>query len=369
MDFLPDLLRPIKVKLDQLLLDPNNPRFAELGIDVKDVPELRFSEPAVQDNCIRKLKEKRFDLVELRDTIKELGFLPMDRIVVRRWNHSKNGDFYVVIEGNRRIAALKWLIEIHQTGREQLIEQQIKNLTELEVLLLEQEADDDLVRLILPGLRHVSGIQEWGPFQKGLTVFKLRESGKSPQEAAQSLGLSTRAANQLWRAFLGLRQMKEDDEYGDFAVPQKYSYFEEIMRQPTVKDWLGWKDEQQKFVNEDRMRKFYSWMIGEPVEENNRSDPKLPEARSVRNLAKILDNKLAMTNFESPDGSIEAALAIVYKNQYKDWKPLIANAREAIANLSPDMLRALTNDEICELKMLSDKVIQALKDRDKLIGT
>jgi hypothetical protein len=46
----------------------------------------------------------------------------------------------------------------------------------------------------------VSGIKEWGAYQKAKAVFELRESGMTPQAAAQSLGLSTRNANQLWRS-------------------------------------------------------------------------------------------------------------------------------------------------------------------------
>ena len=76
------------------------------------------------------------------------------------------------------------------------------NLNDLEVLLLDQENAPNTAIWVLPGLRHVSGIKEWGPYQKARAVFILRETGASPQEAAQSLGLSTRSANQLWRSFL-----------------------------------------------------------------------------------------------------------------------------------------------------------------------
>ena len=84
------LLTPIEARLDQLLLDPNNPRFAELGeSESSDVPESRVAEPKVQEAAFKKMKSPKFDVNELRDTIKTVGFLPMDRIVVRKVKNDK----------------------------------------------------------------------------------------------------------------------------------------------------------------------------------------------------------------------------------------------------------------------------------------
>ena len=79
MQNLPNLLAPIKVKTDDLLLDPNNPRFAELGEEVDAIPENRFSEQKVQKGTYDRMKSRTFDVAELRDTIKTLGFLPKSK--------------------------------------------------------------------------------------------------------------------------------------------------------------------------------------------------------------------------------------------------------------------------------------------------
>ncbi|MDD5271771.1 MAG: ParB/Srx family N-terminal domain-containing protein [Methylovulum sp.] len=73
------------------------------------------------------MKDPVFGINELRDTIKTLGFLPMDRIVVRKWKGMP--EKYVVIEGNRRVTALKWLIALNDTGKETFTERQIANFT------------------------------------------------------------------------------------------------------------------------------------------------------------------------------------------------------------------------------------------------
>jgi len=132
MSDLSELLSPISINLEQLLLDPNNPRFGELGEPFDPVPEGRFAEAPVQREAYDRMKSGNFEVAELRDTIKTLGFLPMDRIVVSFWRDSAVDDRkYVVIEGNRRIAALKWLVNLHDTGRETFSEDQLRNFREL----------------------------------------------------------------------------------------------------------------------------------------------------------------------------------------------------------------------------------------------
>ena len=46
MPELHELLQPLAFALSNVLLDPNNPRFAELGQQLDAVPEARFAEVA-----------------------------------------------------------------------------------------------------------------------------------------------------------------------------------------------------------------------------------------------------------------------------------------------------------------------------------
>lgn len=366
MDNLPSLLTPIKITLDQLLLDPNNPRFSELGEVLNSIPEGRFADEKVQANTYEKMRDPMFDVAELRDTIKAIGFLPMDRIVVRKWKVSSEPPRYVVIEGNRRVTALRWLVNLHEIGKETFSEERLENYTQLECLLLNDSLASPSATLILPGLRHVSGIKEWGPYQKAKAVHALRSSGLSPQEAAQSLGLSTRAANSAYRCFVALEQMVVDEEYGEFAEPKMYSYFEEIFKRPAVRGWLNWNDEKERFCNAERLHEFYSWML--PGGEEGTEPPKLSEAKSVRDLAEILDDEAALNVLRSPEGTLTRALARYQIDHPEDWYPKILAAEAALKSLTPDMLRKMDGPTIEGMKELAQRIAQALEDRTKLSG-
>jgi len=367
MTNLPSMLAPLSVTIDQLLLDPNNPRFSELGEDLNPVSEGRFADEKVQNFTFEKMKADAFDVSELKDTIKTLGFLPMDRMVVRRWKGSPNSaeEKYVVIEGNRRLTALRWLIALHEVGKESFSTEQLNNFRNLECLLLDDVAAPQTTTLILPGLRHVSGIKEWGPYQKAKAVYALRQSGLSSQDAAQSLGLSTRAANSSYKCFLALEQMKNDEEFGEHAVPRMYSYFEEIFKRPNVRSWLDWSDDAEGFTNGDNLQEFYSWII--PSEDGTRR-PKLPEARSVRELSGILPDESAMNILRGPEGDLTRALARFEVDHPEDWYPKITAAAAAVNSLTPDKLRGLDEETIGSLNELKEKIAQALKDRESLMN-
>lgn len=365
---LSQFLSPISLSLNQLLLDPNNPRFSELGEELNTIPEQRFSEEKIQNSTKEKMKSPSFDVAELKDTIKTVGFLPMDRIVVRKWKGKTgdNIDRYVVLEGNRRVTALKWLIDLHESGKETFTEAQLDNFQKIDGLLIDDIVAPETASLILPGLRHVSGVKEWGPYQKAKAVHALRKSGLNPQEAAQSLGLSTRAANQSYRCFLALEQMKADEEYGEFAIPKMYSYFEEAFKRPEVKAWLEWDDMKEEFTSKENLKEFYSWMVPTPDEEDD--TPKLPEAKSVRDLGTILKDEQAINVFRSPDGSLARALAKYEVDHPEEWFPKVIAASGAIKSLTPDILRKMDEPSVKALTDLESIIKQAIEDRKTLLG-
>jgi hypothetical protein len=369
MESLSKYLTKINVSLDNVLLDPNNPRFAELGDSIDIIPEVRFAEPKIQKDAFDKMKSDKFEVSELKDTIKTIGFLPMDQIVVREWKANPNPESkrYVVIEGNRRVSALKWLIDLHNSAKETFTEEQLTNFRELEVLLLDQENAPNSAVWILPGLRHVSGIKEWGPYQKARAVFILRDTGATPQESAQSLGLSTRAANQLWRSYLALEQMKNDEEFGEYSEPRMYSYFEEIFKKPELRVWLDWDDNERKFKNSGHLREMYSWIVGEPDDDGNLQDPKLPEAKSIRELGPILSDETALSVFRSPNGTLLRARARYDADHPEDWHPTIIKAESVLSNLSTDTLKSMTSEEITSLRKLKQRIETVISDREKLV--
>jgi hypothetical protein len=365
MSQLANCLSEMTIPLDNILLDPNNPRFSDLGDDFRVVQTSRFNEDRVQGHTMEKMKADSFHVAELRDTIKELGFLPMDRIVVQKWEFStEEAPKYIVIEGNRRVTALKWLISLNETGRESFSTEQLDNFANIDCLLIDKDNAPKAAELILPGLRHVSGIREWGPYQKAKAIYELRTSGYSAQEAAQSLGLKTLKANRAYRCYLALESMKQDEEFGECASPKLYSYFEEIIKKPVLRTWLGWSDSNESFENLNNLHEFYSWIVPNEDDES----VKISMAIHVRELASIIADEDSMSILRSPSGTLTRALANYEVEHPQSWLPKIGSATKALRALSTEVVRTLPDDSLEKLEELRLQIESTIRDRRLLIS-
>src|SRR2546426_7407978 len=98
--------RPTPLKPQQLLLDPNNPRYQGDFEDFVFVPYDQIAQTRHQDRAMERLLEDRFGVKQLAESIAQVGYLPIDNLVVSPYQ----GDTYLVIEGNRRLAAIRLLL-------------------------------------------------------------------------------------------------------------------------------------------------------------------------------------------------------------------------------------------------------------------
>jgi len=316
-------LKSKRVVIEKIYLDPNNPRLVELGVKSGVVPEKRFTDKEVQENLLDELfNSTQMDVKSLRNSILQIGFLPMDRVVVRKI--VSQPDSYVVVEGNRRIAAIKWILQDHMVGELTLTDDLVKQLSEIDVL--ELEADPKTSRLdqfVLQGVRHISGIKQWGPYQQSEAAITLLKMGKNPREIGQALGgLSVTRVNRLIRSNMALTRMKADEEYGEFATSDMFSYFLEMVSDPYLRDtWLNWSDKEGAFKEEKNTRLIYSWIT---PNEDLSGAKKIPMAIDIRDLPGILQNTSIYDLFLKPHVKIDQARAALISSQAPvssiDWR-------------------------------------------------
>lgn len=185
-------LKRVKVGLDHLLLDPNNPRFAKSLNLPEHVPDKKI--PAEQQKVERLFINERdseavsdeddsdaeLGAVRIGDLVRsmqEIGFVPIDRVVVRKLDQSPTD--YVVIEGNRRVRSAKYLrdLETSQANPEAKRKHEaiLETLKELDVLLLDTSGltagqVHDQIGVIL-GLRHFGQVLPWGTLAKAVNIY------------------------------------------------------------------------------------------------------------------------------------------------------------------------------------------------------
>ena len=83
---------------DRLLLDPNNYRFHDIQGYKPVNQRSRYHESGVQDRAIQLLQDtESFELNALRDSILSNGYVPIEQIVVERFDQDTDSSRYLVI--------------------------------------------------------------------------------------------------------------------------------------------------------------------------------------------------------------------------------------------------------------------------------
>ena len=344
-------LNSATVNINDVLLDPNNPRFIGKRFPGRTratnaIPENRFVEAGVQEAALEKMLDEEFEVRSVRESIRENGFLPVDKIVVR-----PVGTKYVVVEGNRRIAAIKSLLKMAHEGEEELGEDEISSLQTIQVLVLNSPADNiQHDQWLLQGIRHVSGIKEWGPYQKASLIHQMFQQGKTAQEISASLGMAVVMVNRYNRTLHAIKQMEQDDECGQYAGPELFTHFEEAYRVVGVRNYLGWNEEQKKFLNETELREFYSWIV--PLDELN-GERKLPRGKDVDFLERIVEVPAALSELRTEGKNINDALIRLGQEVVIEWKNIIEEALKTLERLSLSTIETFTEEDFT----LIDKLV------------
>lgn len=242
----------IVVGIDQLFLDPNNYRFVDAD-SYTHVSDDMATDDRVQKHVRSLLLGRGNDNVS--DLIKSFitnGFLNIDIIQVRPLGEGK----YLVLEGNRRVATLKLLYERYKAG------ENVGCLGEEDFLNVNvQVIQDDLrTHLVAMGLHHITGKKRWNPLNQAKLIYDLvNHHGMDENQACDALGCSKVVLRKSLRA-LALIQLYEKSDYGDQFRSDMFSIFEETVKSPSIKEWLGWDDDLMTCRNKERMEYFFSWI-------------------------------------------------------------------------------------------------------------
>ena len=186
-------LKKIKVGVDKLILDPNNPRLTTRKEDVFD--EEDFLGMDLAGITVKKMRgtgdKDTYKIKELENSIRQNGWLPVDFIFVKK--HS-DGVHYIVLEGNRRITAIRNILTDEEP--EQNLHISLKNIEVMEVI-----DEDDLDRKIsyLLGVRHHGSLVRWTPFAQAHNILSRYSeiSGQDPDSFIWDSNISKSVANAL----------------------------------------------------------------------------------------------------------------------------------------------------------------------------
>jgi hypothetical protein len=184
-----------RVETKSLLLDPENPRLAEYAL----------GENPTQAELLRILWEK-MAVDELAMSIAFSGYFDHEPIFV-----ANEGGKDVVIEGNRRLAAVKILLDENLRRRLKIVDlPQISAALRRELQTLPVIRTDRKSIWQYIGFKHVNGPAKWGSYAKAQYIAEIRKQfGISLEAIADQIGDRNRTVQRLYRAMMVIRQAEE----------------------------------------------------------------------------------------------------------------------------------------------------------------
>ncbi len=269
--------------LDNLYLDPRNPR---LGRRLSD------DEPKQSDIASDMLD---WSLEELATSFLESGFWPQEAVLCVEESLAGVSRL-VVVEGNRRIATLRFLQESFDGSPpnkkwEKLILGYSKPdglFSDVPYILMDsRESIDDFL-----GFRHVTGIKEWDPAEKAEYIaYLIDKRGYDYEVVRKKIGSKTDAVRRNYIAYRLLQQMKESSDIDESFVLKKFSVMFLSLRTAGVREFLGINgsanpDEAKSPVPDDKrdaLVEYALWLFGD--EDHS---PIVSDSRQVDRFSRVL---------------------------------------------------------------------------------
>lgn len=358
--------------IKNLYLDPNNYRF------IDNDNYIPISKEKITDSSIQKRArlfiegKKREGVKDLLSSFKSNGFLNVDVIQLK----DLGDNHFLVLEGNRRVTALKILQEDYQAGLDigKLNPETFKKVPS-EIYQDQNESE----HLIIMGLKHISGNKKWPAINQAKLIHDylephwLKEQYYSEESnLCQSLGITKAKLRSSQRAYHLILQYKASD-YGDQFESDMYYTFAEITKKPAIKKWIEWDDSSYKAQNEENILRLFSWLSEkeeiedldeDEIDENRKYPPIITKYREVQDLAKFIANEEALEAMES-SGSVARGLLVSGSIEQESYAKNFDRLKSSISEL--DRLKGLLqSDDIENLRELNKRFDSILPSRSEL---
>jgi len=340
-----------KIKLKRLFFDPENLRYDD-NFDFKEVSVDKIIQRTSQLKIYNKLKD---DISELVTSVIENDFIYIEMIVAKEID--RDGNCYI-IEGNRRLATLKYIAENYDVEE---LKPSLQNIIKhgLDVKMYTAEYDED----VLMGMRHITGVKHWNGFAKAKLVIRLKDiKGYSFEEIGSKVGKRPADVKKQYYAFKLLSNMRKDG-YSKFEVRKLYTIFYETLGKPTFRKWLEWDEARVEFLNKNNLDRFYKWIVKTEGADGAVEKEAISTPQTLKEVAKILDDESALDVLDSTRNPFEAVKSSKMLNE-KNIEKTLKQILDSVGAISTTDLEKL--DEVSEgyLRKIKEKIYRDMQYRE-----
>ena len=343
--------RPEELLVQQLRLDPQNPRLPDSLQDASENDLLR----AIVEN---------YNAIDIARSIAMHGYFPSEPLIVI----GRDDNSYLVVEGNRRLAAIKVLAN-------PALANELDNTDGWVELAERATLPDSVPAIIAPdrqsvapviGYRHISGIEPWDPYQKARFVGSLIDDRELDFSIVADL-VGERATDiaSHYRNIMIAKQAKDEFEIDVSRVRQRFGVFTRAMTSLDLRRHIGAPapsdvSPRQFPLPEDvgeKVKELISWLFGDDAQ-----SAVIGESRDITDLGRVVS---------SPDGlrvlkqtrDLEAAL-IAAGGLLDRLLRRLQNANSHLEAAREDITSYHTEEEVRELLAKCQESLNHLTDLD-----
>ena len=348
------------IELSKLKFDAQNPR---LPVRLQGIDD---------DIKVIDYMVKYGNIVELMLSIAETGYSDAEPLLVV----ARSDGNYTVVEGNRRLAALKLLSNPELTKvRVQVIRDAVStaNYIPVEIPCILYSQRDDVLDYL--GYRHITGVKDWGALEKARYLDQLYQIHiqNTPQEKiyaklAKMIGSRADYVSKLHTA-LKLYDKANDNAYYGADIKEEdisFSWITTALGYTGIVSFLGLTslDASLSGLDEENYKKLFTWLF-------HPDKTVIKESRQLSDLAKITEVSCAVEKLEKGSSIDEALLytsapSDAFIEMLKKAKQQLKQAKDAIEQLSEVPTEA--EDLLEDIDKLSKTIVGGLKANFKKKG-
>ncbi|MER9191480.1 ParB N-terminal domain-containing protein [Mesorhizobium australicum] len=334
------------VSLDDLALDPENPR---LPTTVKRDPVSMLQYIA-----------RTSSITELMTAIGQHGYFPGEPLIVVP--SGKKSPKYLVVEGNRRLTALKLLANPDLMPKNASIRTTAAEAEHrpTHVPCIRFDARDEVINYL--GYRHITGIKQWEPLAKARYIAQYFDT-QTPPKASAAHRYRTVARSIGSRSSYIKRQL---DGIAVFNFIEQNSFFdiddldEENIPFSLLTTALGYESvlsfvsgSENPYVTPSKIKKepvreLSVWLF----EKDEKGDTLLGDSRNIKKLALIVENTEALKELRA-GASLDTA--------YNKTRGLGLEFSEVLVILEQELGRALSMVALLELDSRQSQRIKNIR--------
>lgn len=350
---------------NQLSFDLKNPRIAEFNLNEKT------SEEEIID-----ILWNVMGVEEIVLSIKASGFFTHEPLIA-----IKAGNRNIVIEGNRRLAAVKCILNPQLADRIQginkntlLVPRNTKDqLQSLPVIFVNSR--QDAWKFI--GFKHINGPAKWGSYAKAQYISEIRnEFGISLPEIASQIGDTNKIVSKLYQGLQVIEQAEKLNLFKRDDIQASRLYFSHLytaLGYDGYRDFLGIKnvpEDTQNPVpetNYPQLEELLIWLYGSKKRE---IQPKInTQNPDLRYLEAVIKSKEAVYALRDGRSLIEAYEISQPKNQ--TFEQNLLEAKRALQKAQSFMTEGFDgkNEELLKLAgsiaQIGDDLYNAMEQKWK----